>query len=89
MVQVISFRQLPDQDVSVFYRTLRELAGKADADDAVRNEFHLTTFKKGLENFVVRWQVRKAKSTLIEDAVSLTLQKQSYFNLHCQQSDTS
>ena len=59
--QVKSLRQLPGQDVSAFYRTLRDLAGKAYTDDAVRNELLLTTFIEGLANSVVRWEVRKAK----------------------------
>ena len=45
--QVKSLRQLPGQDVSAFYRTLRDLAGKAYTDDAVRNELLLTTFIEG------------------------------------------
>ena len=52
--QVRSLRQLPGQDVSAFYRTLRDLAGKAHTDDAVRNELLLTTFIEGLAIFVVR-----------------------------------
>ena len=83
-----SLRQLPGQDVSAFYRTLRDLAGKAYSDDAVRNELLLTTFIEGLANSVVRWEVRKAKPTVVEDALSLALQMQSYLNLHGQQPDT-
>ena len=81
-------RQLPGQDVSAFYRTLRDLAGKAYSDDAVRNEFLLTTFIEGLANSVVRRQVRKAKPTVVEDALSLAPEMQPYLNLHGQQPDT-
>ena len=86
--QVKSLRQLPGQDVSAFYRTLRDLAGKAYTDDAVRNELLLTTFIEGLANSVVRWEVRKAKPTVVEDALSLAPEMQSYLNLHGQQPDT-
>ena len=86
--QVKSLRQLPSQDVSAFYRTLRDLAGKAYTDDAVRNELFLTTFIEGLANSVVRWEVRKAKPTVVEDALSLALEMQSYLNLHGQHPDT-
>ena len=86
--QVKSIRQLPGQDVSAFYRTLRDLAGKAYTDDAVRNELLLTTFIEELANSVVRWEVRKAKPTVVEDALSLALEMQSYLNLHGQQPDT-
>ena len=80
--QVKYLRQLPGQDVSAFYRTLRDLAGKAYTDDAVCNEILLTTFIEGLTIFVVRWEVRKAKPTMVEDALSLALEMQSYLNLH-------
>ena len=86
--QVKSLRQLPGQDVSAFYRTLRDIAGKAYTDDAVRNELLLTTFIEGLAHSVVRWEVRKAKPTVVEDALSLALEMQSYLNLHGQQPDT-
>ena len=86
--QVKSLRQLPGHDVSAFYRTLRDLAGKAYTDDAVRNELLLATFIEGLANSVVRWVVRKAKPTVVEDALSLALELQSYLNLHGQQPDT-
>ena len=66
----------------------RDLAGKAYTDDAVRNELLLTTFIEGLANSVVRWEVRKAKPTVVEDALSLALEMQSYLNLHGQHSDT-
>ena len=71
--QVKSLCPLPGQDVSAFYRTLRDLAGKAYTDDAVRNDLLLTTFIEGLANSVVRWEVRKAKPTTVEDALSLAL----------------
>ena len=74
--------------MSAFYRTLRGVAGKAYTDDAVRNELLLTTFIEGLAKSVVRWEVRKAKSTVVEDALSLALEMQSYLNLHGQQHDT-
>ena len=83
-----SLRQLRGQDVSAFYRTLRDLAGQAYTADAVRNELLLTTFIEGLANSVVRWEVRKAKPTVVEDALSLALEMQSYLNLHGQQPDT-
>ena len=86
--QVKSLRQLPGQDVSDFYRTLRDLAGKTYTSDAVRNELLLTTFIEGLANSVVRWEVRKAKPTVVEDALSLALEMQSNLNLHVQQFDT-
>ena len=86
--QVKSLRQLLGQDVSAFYRTIRDLAGKAYTDDAVRNELLLTTFIEGLANSVFRWEVRKAKPTVVEDALSLALEMQSYLNLHGQYSDT-
>ena len=86
--QVKSLRQLPGQDVSAFYWTLRDLAGKAYPDDAVRNELLLTTFIEGLAISVVRWEVRKPKPTVVEDALSLALEMQSYLNLHGQQPDT-
>ena len=73
--QVKSLCQLPGQDVSVFNRTLRDLAGKAHTDDAVR----LPTITD---------EVRKAKPTVVEDALSLALEMQSYWNLHGQQPDT-
>ena len=57
--QVKSLRQLTGQDVSAFYRTLCDLAGKAYNEDAVRNEIILTTFVEGLAKSVVRWEVRK------------------------------
>ena len=66
-----------------------DFAGKAYAVDAVRNELLFITFIEGLANSVVRWEVRKAKSTVVEDAVSLALEMQSYLNLHSQQRDTS
>ena len=86
--QVKSLRQLPGQDVSAFYRTLRDLAGKACTDDAMRNELLLTTFIEGLAKSVVRWEVRNVKATVVEDALSLALEMQSYLNLHSQQSHT-
>ena len=86
--QVKSLRQLLRQDVSAFYWTLRDLAGKAYTDNAVRNELLLTTFIEELANSVVRWEVRKAKPTLVEDALSFALEMQSYLNLHGQQPDT-
>ena len=82
--QVKSLRQLPSQDVSAFYRTLHGLAGKAYTDAAVRTELLLTTFTEGMENSVVRWEVRKAKPTVVEEALSLGLEIQSYLNLHGQ-----
>ena len=45
--QVKSLRHLPGQDVSAFYRTIRDIAGNAYIDDAVRNELLFTTFIKG------------------------------------------
>ena len=86
--QVKSLHQLPGQDVAAFYRTLRDLAGKAFTDDAVRNELLLTTFIEGLANSVVQWEVRKAKPSVAQDALSLALEMQSYLNLHSQQPDT-
>ena len=86
--QAKSLRQLPGQDVSAFYRTLRDLAGKAYTNDAVRNELFLATFIEGVANSVVRWEFRKAKPTVDEDALSLALEMQSYLNLHGQQPDT-
>ena len=83
-----SLRQLTSQDVSAFYRTLRDFAGKAYTDDAVRNQHLLTTFIEGLANSVVRWEVRKAKPTVVEDALTSALELQSYLNLHGQQPDT-
>ena len=78
--QVKSLRQLPGQEVAAFYRTLRELAGKAYTDDAVSNEPLLTTFIKGLAKSVLQWEVRKTKETVVEDALSLALEMQSYLN---------
>ena len=75
--------------MSVFYRTFCDLAGKACTDDAVRNELILTTFIEGLANSVVRWEVRKAEPTVVEDAVSFTLEMQSYLHFYGQQLDTS
>ena len=86
--QVKSLRQLPGQDVSAFYRTLRDFAGKAYTNDAVRNVLLLPTFIERLANSVVRWEVRKAKPTVVEDAHSSALEMQSYLNLHGQQLDT-
>ena len=86
--QVKSLRQLSGQDVSAFYRTLRDLAGEAYTDDAVRNELLLTTFIEGLANSVVGWKVRKAKPTVVEDALSLALEMQPFLSLHGQQPDT-
>ena len=86
--QVKSFCQLPGQDVSAFYRTLHDLAGKTYAGDAARNELLLTTFIEGLANSVLRWDVRKSKPTVVEDALSLVLEMQSYLNLHGEQPDT-
>ena len=80
-----SLCQLPGQDVSAFYRTLRDHAGETYTDDAVRNELLLTTFTEGFSNSVVRWEVRKIKPTMVEDALSLALEMQSYLNLHDQQ----
>ena len=86
--QVKSLCQLPGQDVSAFYRTLRDLAGGAYTDDAVRNDLRSTTFIEGLANSVVRWEVQKAKPTVVEEALSLALEMQSHLNLHGQQPDT-
>ena len=86
--QVKSLRHLPGQGLSAFYRTLRDLAGKASIDDAVRNELLLSTFIERLANFVVRWEVRKAKPTVVEDALSLALEMQFHLNLHGQKSET-
>ena len=86
--QVKSLRQIPGQDVSVFYRRLRDLADKTYTNDAVRNELILNTFIEGLANSFVRWKVRKAKPTVVEDALCLALEMQSYLNLHGQQPDT-
>ena len=83
-----SFRQLPGQDVFDFYRTPRDIAGKGYTDDAVHNEFLFTTFIEVLANSVVWWEVRKAKPTVFEDALSLELQMQSYLDLHGHQPDT-
>ena len=87
--QVKSLRQLPGQDVSAFYWTLRDLAGKAYTDHAVRNELLLTTFTERLANSVFRWEVRKAKPTVIEDALNLALEMQSFLKLHGQKPDTN
>ena len=42
--QVKAIRQQPGQDVSTFYRTLRDLAGKAYQVEAVRNEINPNHF---------------------------------------------
>ena len=86
--QLKSLHKLPGQDVSAFYRTLPDLADKAYTDNAVRNELRLTTFIEGLANSLVRWKVRKATPTVVEDALSLALEMQSYLKLHGQQPDT-
>ena len=86
--QVKSLRQLPRQDLSAFYRTLRDFAGKAYSDDALRNELLLTTFIEGLAKSVVQSEVRKAKPTVVEDALSKALEMQSCLNLHGQQPGT-
>ena len=83
-----SLRHLPGQNVSVSCRIFCDLANKAYTDNAVRNELLLTTFIEGLANSVVRWEVRKTKPTVVEDALSLALEMQSYLNLHGQQPDT-
>ena len=83
-----SLRQLPGQDVSGFYLTLHDLAGKVYTDDDVRNELLLTTFIEGMANSVVRWEVRKAKPTVVEEALSSALEMQSYLNLHGRKLDT-
>ena len=83
-----SLRQLPGQYVSAFYRTLRDLAGKANTDDAVRKELLLTTCIEGLANSVVRCEIRKAKPTVVDEALCLALDIQSYLNLHGQQPDS-
>ena len=80
--QVKFLRQSPGQDVSAFYRTLRDLAGKTNTDDVVRNDLLLTTFIEVLAKSVVRWEVRKAKPTVVEDALILALEMKSYLNLH-------
>ena len=80
-----SVRQLPGQNVSAFYWTLRDLTSKAYTDDAVRKDLLLTTFIKRLANSVVRREIRKAKPTVIEDGLSLALEMQSYLNVHGQQ----
>ena len=49
----------------------------------------LTKFIELLANSVVRWEVPKAKLTVVEEAVSLALEMQSSLNLHGQQADTS
>ena len=87
--QVKSLRQLSGQDMSAFYWTRRDLTGKVYTEDAARNELLLNTFSEGLANSVVRWEVRKAKLTVVEDAVSLAVEIQSYLNLYGQQPDTS
>ena len=87
--QIKSCRQLPGQNVSAFHRTLRDMAGKVYTDDAVSNELLLTTFIEGLANSVVRWERRKAKPTVVKNAVSLALEMQPYLNIHGQQPDTS
>ena len=74
--------------MSAIYRTLRDLTGKAYTDDAGRNELLLTTFIEGLASSVVRWEVRKAKPAVVQDALSLALEMQSFLNLHGQQPDT-
>ena len=71
-----------------FIGHLRDLAGKAYTDDAVCNELLFTKFIEGLANFVVRWEVRNAKPTVAEDALSLALEMQPSLNLHGQQPDT-
>ena len=86
--QVKTIPQQPGQDVSTFYQTLRDLAGKAYPVEAVRNEIILTTFVEGLSNSLVRWEVRKAKPTTVEDAVRLVVEMQSYLNLHGQQPES-
>ena len=55
--QMKSLRHLPGQDMSAFYQTLRDLAGKAYTDDAVHNDLLLTTFIERLANSVARWEV--------------------------------
>ena len=84
-----SFRQLPGQDVSAFYRTLHDPAGKACTNNAVHNELLLTIFIQELAKSVVRWEVQKVKPTVAEDTLDLALETQSYINLHGQQLDTS
>ena len=86
--QVKYLRQLPGQDASAFYRTLRDLAVKAYIDDAVRNENILTTFVEELANSVVRWEVRKGKPASVDDAVVLANEMQSYLKVHGQQPHT-
>ena len=48
----------------------------------LRNELLLTTFIQGLADSVLQWKLRKAKPGVVEDAVSLSLEMQSYLNLH-------
>ena len=54
----------------------------------MRNELLLITFIAGLANSVIRWEVRKAQPTVIEDALSWPLEIRSYWNVHGQQPDT-
>ena len=75
--------------MSASYRKLRDLAGKAYTDNAVHNELLLTIFVERLANSVIRWELRRAKLTAVEDAVSLTIEVQSFSNLHGQRPDTS
>ena len=86
--QIKFFLQLTHQDVSVFYRSLCDLDPIAYTDDAVCNEHLLVTFIEGLANFIVRCEERNVKPTVIDNPVSLTLEKQSYLNLYGQQPDT-
>ena len=74
--------------MSVFYRELSDLPRKAYTDGGVRNKVLLTNFKEGLAITIFRWQVRKAKPTAVDDAVSLALELKSYLKIHDQQLDT-
>ena len=44
---------------------------------------------EGLAIFVIRWEVRKTKPTVVEDTVRLALEMQFYLNLQGRQPDTS
>ena len=85
--QLKFLRLLPRQDVSAFYWTLLDFAGRTHTDDPVPNE--LITFIEGLANSVVRWEVRKAEPTVVDDEVSLLLERQSQLKFYGQQPDTS
>ena len=75
-------KQQPDQDITTFLCDIRTLARRAYRDNPeLIDQMVLTSFVEGLKSPTLRWELRKAKPRVAEDALRFAMEIDSFIQL--------